>query len=80
MMDNFTPEIVKSMSRKIDMLRNIENLSLRDLSKKSGVSKSQLYDIISGNKIPNIYTLCVFISSVWSCALMSAFVSYNTFS
>ena len=57
MIDNFTPEIVKSTARKIDMLRNVENLSLRDLARKSGVSKSQLYDIISGNKIPNIYTL-----------------------
>ena len=43
MIDNFTPEIVKSAARKIDMLRNVENLSLRDLARKSGASKSHLY-------------------------------------
>ena len=30
---------------------------MRDLAKKSGISKSQLSDIILGNKIPNVYTL-----------------------
>ena len=30
---------------------------MRDLAKKSGISKSEISDIISGNKIPNVYTL-----------------------
>ena len=30
---------------------------MRDFAKKSGISKSQLSDIILGNKIPNVYTL-----------------------
>ena len=34
-----------------------QNLSIRALTKKSGISKSQLSDIMLGNKIPNIYTL-----------------------
>ena len=39
------------------MLRTEQNLSMRDLAKKSGISKSQLSDIILGNKIPNVYNL-----------------------
>ena len=35
----------------------MQNLSYRDLSKKSGVSLSAIYNIIQGNKVPNIYTL-----------------------
>lgn len=57
MIDNFTPEIIKTTALKIEMLRAEQNISLRELSKKAGVSKSQLYDIVSGNKTPNIYTL-----------------------
>ena len=57
MIDNFTPEIIKTTALKIELLRNEQNIPLRELSKKSGISKSQLYDIINGNKIPNIMTL-----------------------
>ena len=39
------------------MLRTEQNLPMRDFAKKSGISKSQLSDIILGNKIPNVYTL-----------------------
>jgi transcriptional regulator with XRE-family HTH domain len=39
------------------LLRTAQNLSMRVLAKKSGISKSQLSDIILGNKIPNVYTL-----------------------
>ena len=39
------------------MLRSEQKLSIRDLSKKFGISKSKRSDIILGNKIPNVYTL-----------------------
>ena len=38
-------------------IRTEQNLSMRDLAKKSGISKPQLADIILGNKIPTVYTL-----------------------
>ena len=56
-MDQFTPTVVKNVARKIDILRSQYNYTYRELSKKSGVSLATLYDIINGNKIPNIYTL-----------------------
>ena len=57
MIDTYTPPIIKNVATRIDLLRTEQNLSLRDLAKKSGISKSELSDIISGNKIPNVYTL-----------------------
>jgi transcriptional regulator with XRE-family HTH domain len=57
MIDNYTPTIIKNVATRIDLLRTKQNLSLRNLALKSGISKSQLSDIILGNKIPNVYTL-----------------------
>ena len=57
MIDQHTPTIIKNIAVRIDFLRIEQNLSIRDLAKKSGISKSQLSDIILGNKIPNVYTL-----------------------
>ena len=51
------PEIVKTIAKRLDSLRTYNNMSLRDLANKSGVSKSQIANIISERKIPNIYTL-----------------------
>ena len=57
-MNNYqTPTIIKSIASRIDCLRAQHDLSIRELAHKSGVSKSQLADIIQGNKIPNIFTL-----------------------
>ena len=57
MIDTYTPTIIKNLATRIDLLRTEQNLSMRDLAKKSGISKSQLADIILGNKIPTVYTL-----------------------
>ncbi|MBQ8879759.1 MAG: helix-turn-helix transcriptional regulator [Clostridia bacterium] len=57
MIDQYTPTIIKNIATRIDFLRIEQNLSLRDLAKKSSISKSQLSDIMLGNKIPNVYTL-----------------------
>ena len=57
MIDNYTPTIIKNVATRIDLLRTEQNLSLRDLALKSGISKSELSYIILGNKIPNVYTL-----------------------
>ena len=51
------PSIIQKISSRIDMLRTQQNLTFRSLSKRSGISLSTLYDIIQGNKIPNILTL-----------------------
>ena len=57
MIDTYTPTIIKNIVTRIDLLRAEQKLSMRDLAKKSGISKSQLADIILGNKIPTVYTL-----------------------
>ena len=57
MIDQYTPTIIKNISSRIDLLRTEQNLSMRDLARKSGISKSQISDIMLGNKIPNVYTL-----------------------
>ena len=57
MIGQYTPTIIKNIATRIDFLRTEQNLSMRDLAKKCGISKSQLSDIILGNKIPNVYTL-----------------------
>lgn len=38
--------------------RQIKKMSLRELSKKSDVSKTQINDIENGNTHPTILTLC----------------------
>ena len=45
-------------------MRTEQNFSMRDLAKKSGISKSQLADIILGNKIPTVYTLHLIYSAL----------------
>ena len=57
MIDQVTPTIVKNVANRIDSLRVQQNYSIRELSKKAGVAPSALFNIIQGNKIPNIYTL-----------------------
>ena len=57
MIDTHTPTIIKNVATRIDLLRTEQNFSMRDLAKKSGISKFQLADIILGNKIPTVYTL-----------------------
>lgn len=39
--------------------RTKQNLSVRQLAEKSGVSKSQINDIENGNTHPTVYTLCL---------------------
>ena len=57
MIDQYTPTIIKNIATRIDLVRTEQNLSMRSLAKKSGISKSQLSDIMLGNKIPNGYPL-----------------------
>lgn len=57
MSDNLMPQIVKSTAKRIDPLHAVQNLSLRELSTESGVSKSQLSNIMAERQIQNIYTL-----------------------
>ena len=57
MIDQFSPSIIKNVANRIDYLRVQQNYSIRELSKKAGISPSALFNIIQGNKIPNIYTL-----------------------
>lgn len=57
MKENFQPNIAKIVARRIDQLRTDSGMSMRDLSKKSGISKSQIANIISERKIPNICTI-----------------------
>ena len=64
MIDTHAPTIIKNVATRIDLLRTEQNLSMRDLAKKSGISKSQLADIILGNKIPTVYTLHLFCTAL----------------
>ena len=57
MFDQNLPSIIKNVALRIDCLRGQQNLSVRDLAAKSGISKSELSYIILGRTIPNIYTL-----------------------
>ena len=57
MSENSMPYIIKNIAQRIDSLRTDNKLSLRELANKSGVSKSQIANIIAERKIPNIYTL-----------------------
>ena len=49
--------IVDRVAKRIDTLRTQQELSIRELAKRSGIAQSALYNILQGNKIPNIYTL-----------------------
>ena len=40
-------------------MRNAKNMSVATLAKKSGVSKSEIYDIENGLKIPRVDILCM---------------------
>lgn len=40
-------------------LRAEKNMSVRQLSELSGVSKTQINDIENGNTHPTVYTLCL---------------------
>jgi transcriptional regulator with XRE-family HTH domain len=57
MFDKNLPSIIKNVALRIDYLRSQQNLSVRDLAAKSGISKSELSYIILGKTVPNIYTL-----------------------
>ena len=54
---NSSPPIINQVAQRIDTLRIANNLSFRELAKKSGISHSTLSNIIQATKIPNIYTL-----------------------
>ena len=56
-MDNYTPKIIKLIAYRIDSQRCTLGLSIRELAKKAGISKTTLQSIIQGTKIPNILTL-----------------------
>ena len=49
--------IIDRVAKRIDTLRTQQELSIRELAKRSGIAQSALYNILQGNKIPNIYTL-----------------------
>ena len=51
------PSITEKVASQIDKLRTQCGFTFRDLASKSGISLSTLYDIIQGNKVPNILTL-----------------------
>ena len=57
MNNNFSPDIIKKVSSRIDYLRVQYNLSIRVLARKSGISQSTLAEIIQGKTVPNVYTL-----------------------
>ena len=41
----------------IKQIRREKNISLKQLSRKSGISSSQINDIENNNKMPSIFTL-----------------------
>ena len=75
MIDTFTPLIVKNVATRIDSLRMQYNMSIRSLAKKSGVSYSTLFDVINGNKIPNIHTLHCICNAL--CISLSDFFDFD---
>ncbi len=42
----------------VEKIRNEKNLSMSELAKLAGISKSTLYDIESGQSDPKLSTLC----------------------
>ena len=52
-----TITIEEIVAKKIDLLRNQKNYSVRELSTRSGVATSAISNIIRCKKIPSIYTL-----------------------
>lgn len=57
MTTNFLPPVVNKVAERIDLLRVQNNLTMRELARRSGVSIGTMVNIISKNKIPNVYTL-----------------------
>ena len=53
----FVPPFIKNIGQRIDLLRSQKDFSLRDLEKRTGISKSELSYIILGKTAPNLYTL-----------------------
>ena len=57
-MSKISPQsITQTIANRIDQYRCQNNLSIRQLSKKSGVAGGTLSYIFQGKVIPNIYTL-----------------------
>ena len=44
MFDTYTPTIIKNVATRIDPLRTEQNLSMRDLAKKYGISLSDFFN------------------------------------
>lgn len=57
MIDLHTCDIIKLTAQRLDYLRTQAGLSVRELAKKTGIANSAMYSIISGEKVPNIFTL-----------------------
>ena len=57
MTTNFLPPVVNKVAERIDLLRVQNNLTMRELARRSGTSIGTMVNIISKNKIPNVYTL-----------------------
>ena len=57
MTNNFLPPVISKVAERIDLLRVQNNLTMRELARRSGVSIGTMVNIISKNKIPNVYTL-----------------------
>ena len=51
-------EVVISMKIYIEKVRIEKKMSLAELSRRSGVAVSHLYNIENGNKMPTIRVLC----------------------
>ena len=52
-----TITIEEIVAKKIDLVRNQKNYSVRELSEKSGIAISAISNIIRCKKIPSIYTI-----------------------
>lgn len=57
MIEQNSPQIIQNIANRVDSLRVQNNFTLRELSKKSGISIATIHNIIQGIKVPNIYTL-----------------------
>ena len=53
MTNNFLPPGLSKVAERIDLLRVQNNLTMRELARRSGVSIGTMVNIISKNKIPN---------------------------
>ena len=50
-------EFTQLISKRIDVLRKQENLTIESLAYKSGLSKGGLSEILRGRKMPNPFTI-----------------------